>query len=70
MLSACAIVKLNCFVVEFDALSVTWTVNGKVPELDGVPLMVPVVGPKLRPPNDPAVTDQVYGETPPAATRF
>src|SRR5437660_2128996 len=48
------------------AESVTCTVKLKLPEVSGVPEMIPVAGSSVRPPGrDPAVIDAVCAPTPP-----
>jgi hypothetical protein len=52
------------------ALSVTITVKLKVPAVVGVPEIIPVDVPSVRPfGRAPAVIDQVYGSKPPVAVR-
>jgi hypothetical protein len=53
-----------------DAESLTLTLNGNVPEAEGVPVIAPVEAFRLRPPgSDPEAMLQTYGSVPPAAVR-
>ena len=56
-----AMLSENTFDPVKDALSATCTVNVKVPDVCGVPLIVPVWAFRLRSPSEPPVTVQVYG---------
>jgi hypothetical protein len=50
-------VRLNCWVVRSEVLSVTETANVTVPALTGVPLISPVADPSVSPEgSDPEVT--------------
>ena len=50
--------------------STTWAVKLNVPAVVGVPVIAPVDGFSVNPGgSEPLVIENVYGETPPAATR-
>src|SRR5579859_1923462 len=60
--------SVNCWVARFAALSVTSTVNVKVPLVMGVPESCPLDGFKLMPPGgEPELTSHWYGLVPPTA---
>jgi hypothetical protein len=51
--------------------STTWAVKLNVPEVLGVPVIAPVEVFKVKPAgNEPVVIENVYGATPPEATRL
>ncbi len=60
MAKVCATLSVNCFVAVTDALSVTWTVNLKLPALEGGPVIAPVDELSVKPVgSDPMLTLQV-----------
>ncbi len=60
--------RVRVCVALFWAESVTWSVMLKFPAVVGVPEMVPVLEPSVKPlGNEPEVIPQVYGVAPPEA---
>jgi hypothetical protein len=64
-------ISVNCWVARFPALSVTRTVNMKVPLAAGVPESRPLTGFKAMPAGrEPALINHWYGFAPPTAVRL
>src|SRR5262249_2729757 len=65
-----SIVRANCFVAVWAALSRTCTVKFAVPGVVVIPLMTPVVGDNVNPAGSaPEVTDHINEGTPPLADK-
>src|SRR5690348_11135657 len=59
---------LNDAVAVRAAVSLTWTVKNGCPDVVGVPVIAPVVAPRVRPAGRlPPDSDQLYGLLPPVA---